>query len=77
MKKGLVPYVMGNGRIVGLMREGQKLVFGDVEEVMWRLMAFGAFISMDSGFSHDLPVERRREIVAGANSDTTLRISRA
>ena len=28
------------------------------------LMAFGAFISMDTGYAHDLPAEKRREIVA-------------
>ena len=29
MRKGMVPWVMANGRIVALMRGGQKLVFGD------------------------------------------------
>ena len=38
MRKGMVPWVMANGRIVALMRGGQKLVFGDAEEVAWRLM---------------------------------------
>ena len=28
---------MANARIVSLLREGQKLVFGDTEEVAWRL----------------------------------------
>ena len=27
-------------------------------------MAFGAFISMDTGYAHDPPAEKRREIVA-------------
>ena len=64
MRKGLVPAVMANGRIVELMCEGQKLVFGDAEETAWQLMAMGGFISMDSGFAHDLQVVQRREIVA-------------
>jgi hypothetical protein len=64
MRKGLVPAVMSNGRIVELMCEGQKLVFGDAEETAWQLMAMGGFISMDSGFAHDLQVVQRREIVA-------------
>ena len=38
MRKGMVPWVMANGRIVALMQGGQKLVFGDAEEVAWRLM---------------------------------------
>ena len=33
MRKGLVPEVMANARIVSLLREGQKHVFGDTEEV--------------------------------------------
>ena len=64
MKKGLVPAVMSNARIVSLLREGQKLVFGDREEVAWRLMVLGGFISLDSGYAHDLPADLRREIVA-------------
>ena len=64
MKKGLVPAVMANARIVSLLREGQKLVFGDVEEVAWRLMVLGGFISLDTGYAHDLPADLRREIVA-------------
>ena len=64
MKKQLVPAVMANGRIVSLLREGQKLVFGDTEEVAWRLMVLGGFISLNTGYAHDLPDDLRREIVA-------------
>ena len=64
MRKGLVPAVMSNARIVSLLREGQKLVFGDREEVAWRLMVLGGFISLNSGYAHDLPADLRREIVA-------------
>ena len=64
MRKGLVPAVMANGRIVSLLREGQKLVFGDTEEVAWRLMVLGGFISLNTGYAHDLPADLRREIVA-------------
>ena len=64
MRKGWVPAVMANGRIVALLREGQKLVFGDAEEVAWRLMVLGGFISLNTGYAHDLPDDLRREIVA-------------
>ena len=64
MKKGLAPAVMSNARIVSLLREGQKLVFGDRDETAWRLMVLGGFISLDSGYAHDLPADLRREIVA-------------
>ena len=55
---------MANARIVSLLREGQKLVFGDTEEVAWRLMVLGGFISLNTGYAHDLPADLRREIVA-------------
>ena len=40
-------------------------MFGDTEEVAWPFAsALGAFISLDSGYAHDLPADLRREIVA-------------
>ena len=39
-------------------------MFGDTEEVAWRLLVLGAFISLDSGYAHDLLADLRREIVA-------------
>ena len=64
-----MPAVMANGRIVELLREGQKLVFGDKDETAWQLMIMGGFISMDSGFAHDLQVVQRREIVAAIEQE--------
>ena len=40
-------------------------MIGDTEEVAWPFAgALGAFISLDSGYAHDLPADLRREIVA-------------
>jgi len=53
MRKGMIPPEMGNGRIIALMRQGEKIIFGDSEGVAWRMMVMGAVISTETGFWHD------------------------
>jgi len=53
MRKGIIPSEMGTGRIIALMRQGEKIIFGDSEGVAWRMMMMGAVISTETGFWHD------------------------
>ena len=64
MRKSIIPSEMGTGRIIALMRQGEKIIFGDSAGVAWRMLMMGAVISTETGFWHDTKDPMRMEIMA-------------
>ena len=67
MREGVIPPEVTYGRIVEVLKRGQKTVFGDAPETAWRLLVLGAVTTTNSGFGIDLPEALRAEMLAVAD----------